>query len=101
MKFHIEQTLSKPTVQFGLKTSDYLALLVVGIVGNFFLTRLWLFAIMIGLILLFRYVNTNKPRYFWSSWFLWFTSNTNLSIGPESNLSSVIHKEVSAHAIQE
>ena len=97
MKFHIEQTLSKPTVQFGLRTSDYLALLAVGVVGNFFLTRLWLTIIMLALIAVFRFVNTSKSRYFWSSWFLWL-SNTNLTMQQDQKLPPIIHKEVSGHA---
>jgi hypothetical protein len=99
MRFLIEQTLSKPTVQFGLRTGDYIALLVVGIVGNFFLTRLWLVTLMISLVLLLRYVNIAKPRYFWSSWFLWL-SNTNLSQQQEQQLPPLIHREVSGNATQ-
>ncbi len=100
MRFHIEQTLSKPTVQFGLKTSDYLTLLVVGVVGNFFIAKLWLAVIMLALIILFRYVNINQSRYFWSSWVLWLTSNTNLGSDQEHRLPPIIHKEVSGHAIE-
>jgi hypothetical protein len=91
MNFFIEQTLSKPTVQFGLRASDYLVLLVIGVAGNFFIPKLWLATIMLALIIFFRYVNTTKPRYFWSSWFIWL-SNTNLSFRPERRLPPIIRR---------
>jgi len=91
MNFYIEQTLSKPTIQFGLRVSDYLVLLVVGVAGNFFIPKLWLAAIMLALIILFRYVNTTRPRYFWSSWFIWL-SNTNLNSQQEQRLPSIIRR---------
>jgi hypothetical protein len=91
MRFYIEQTLSKPTVQFGLRVSDYLTLIIVGCVGNFFVPRLWLVVSMVALIVVFRYVNTNKPRYFWSSWVLWF-SNTNLDNQQTQKLPPIIRR---------
>ncbi len=74
----IEQTLSKPTLQFGLRPLDYLVLFTVATVGNFFVPRSWLSVVLIALIIIFRVVNKSKRRYFWSSIYIWIVTNTNL-----------------------
>lgn len=71
----IEQTLSRPTIQFGLRPEDYLVLVLVATVGSFFIAKLWLILVLVILIAVFRYVNVSKRRFYWSSLYIWLTSN--------------------------
>ncbi|MFQ5639588.1 MAG: hypothetical protein ACE5IR_16505 [bacterium] len=86
----IEQTLSKPTIQFGLRPEDYLILVIVATVGSFFLSKLWLIVIIVGLIILFNFVNKSQRRYFWSSIYTYIRSNQNLDLKQTKKLPPIL-----------
>ncbi|MFQ5650325.1 MAG: hypothetical protein ACE5IY_10325 [bacterium] len=92
METPIEQTLSKPTLQFGLRPVDYLVLVLVATLGSFFLSKLWLILIILVLFLVFRYVNKSKRRYFWSSIYIWLITNTHLHIKQTRKLPPLLNQ---------
>lgn len=89
METSIEQTLSKPTLQFGLRPEDYFVLVIVATVGSFFLAKLWLILIMVVLIGIFRFVNQTKRRYFWSSIYIWLIAGKNLHLKQTKELPKI------------
>ncbi len=76
----IEQTLSKPTLQLGLRIGDYLVLFLVATIGSFFVSKFWLVLICGVLIFVFRAVNKSEKRFLWSSIYLWAITNRKLDL---------------------
>ncbi|NIR52361.1 hypothetical protein GWO43_27355 [candidate division KSB1 bacterium] len=89
MEKPIEQTLSKQTLQFGLRPEDYLVLVIVATFGSFFISKFWLAIIVALLVFMFQYVNKRKRRFFWSSLYIWLFTNKNLIIKQTKKLPPV------------
>jgi len=82
----IEQTLSKPTLQLGLRIADYLVLFAVATIGSFFMSKFWLVLICAILVFIFRAINKSEKRFLWSSLYLWAITNRNLDLRQSQKL---------------